>query len=221
MDQVMEIIEKVPQQFRLVIVLGVCVLIVALYIFLLRFPTLDEMERLNRRYDEVHKKHMAKKAIADDLQNWQLEVQRLEVQLDEALNQLPNEIDTDQLLVTIPNIAKKNALVVSKFEIGQERGKGSYSEIPMALDLVGTYRGIGGFAQEIGDQPRIMAVRALDLKSSGKSVEARQTSGEEEDGTAEPEALTELKIKAEVVTYRFVPDGTADTTKRQRRGGAR
>ncbi|RMF14797.1 MAG: hypothetical protein D6761_08830, partial [Candidatus Dadabacteria bacterium] len=115
MEQLYEAINRIPEKIRYPLILAVGAVIIALYVFLVRFPALDELARLERQLTDVQQKYQSKKAIADDLQHWQLELQRLEARLEEARNQLPAEIDTDQLLIIIPNLAKKNALEVREF----------------------------------------------------------------------------------------------------------
>lgn len=207
MDKVFETLDKVPEQIRYVIVFGICALIVSLYVFLVRFPAQDELAKLDREYKAVLETFQSKKAIADDLQNWQLEVQRLQVLLEEALNQLPEDIDTDQLLISVPNIAKKNALTPSEFTIDAERLKVNYAEVPMKIKMQGTFRGIGGFAQEVGDQPRIMAVKNLSLKKTASAGATQRTGGAVAGPGEEPDDGVRLDIDAEVVTYRFVSQG--------------
>lgn len=205
MDKVYEALDKIPEQIRYVIVFAICGLIVSLYVFLVRFPAQDELKRLGNERQQVSTTYQSKKAIADDLQNWQLEVQRLQVLLEEALNQLPEDIDTDQLLINVPNIAKKNGLEVKEFSIENERRKSGYAEVPMSLKISGTFRGIGGFAQEIGDQPRIMAVKDLKMKKSAK--QSTPNVGAANSGSsADVDDGVGLDIEAEVVTYRFLSD---------------
>lgn len=218
MDQVYEVLERIPEPVRYAIVFGVAAVIVAVYLFFFRFPAQDELARLESEYEEVHEELLKKKEVADNLQDWQLERDRLQVKVDEALEQLPNEVDTDQLLVTIPNIAKKNGLEVRKFELKGERRKGDYAEVPLQLKMRGTYRGVGGFAQEVGNQPRIMAVRKLKMTKSGDAPVAPRRSGEDdgdgeegeeggedgEDEAARQDLGVPLKIEAVAVTYRFL-----------------
>lgn len=213
MDQVYEAIERIPEQFRYVIVIAVAILLVALYYFLLRLPAQDDLARVRTEYEQVHTTYLEKKQIADNLQYWQLEVQRLRSRLEDALTRLPKTVDTEELLIDIPNIAKKNALTVQAFDVQSERSKQGYAEVPMQLKMTGTYQGVGGFAQEVGMQPRIMAVTALDLQRTGK-----KKGGGDGDETAEEDEGVELSIDAEVVTYRFLEQGGGGGGQKKGRG---
>jgi type IV pilus assembly protein PilO len=218
MEKLYEAIERVPEQFRYVVIFAVALLVGMLYWFLMRMPAQDELARQVAAYEEIHKDLLEKKRIADNLQFWQLEVQRLRGQLEEALARLPTAIEMDELLINIPNIAKKNALEVSEFALDQERAKKGYAEVPMLLKMSGTYQGLGGFAQEVGDQARIMAVRSAKLKaqkSRGKAADSGEPARDALGASVDPG--TDLDIEAEVVTYRFLetPAPAAAATKRR------
>lgn len=205
MEKLYEAIERVPEQFRYVVIFGVALLASLLFWFLVRMPAQDELARQVTTYEQIHKDLLEKKRIADNLQFWQLEVQRLRGQLEEALTRLPTAIEMDELLINIPNIAKKNALEVSEFALDKERAKKGYAEVPMLLKMNGTYQGLGGFAQEVGDQARIMAVRSAKMKarsSRGQTTDAGAPARDALGAAVDPG--THLDIEAEVVTYRFL-----------------
>lgn len=206
MDKLYEAIERVPEQFRYVVIGGVAVLVVMLYWFLMRMPQQDELARQEAAYQAVYKDLQEKKRIADNLQFWQLEVQRLRGQLEEALARLPTAIEMDELLINLPNIAKKNALEVSEFALDKERAKQGYAEVPMLIKMSGTFQGLGGFAQEVGDQARIMALRSAKLKAqSGRGKGPAAAGAPTRDALGETiDPGTRLDIEAEVVTYRFI-----------------
>jgi len=195
LEQIMEQLERVPERIRYAVVFGVAVLVVLLYIFLLRMPAQDELARQQSMFDDVQQEYLKNKAVADDLQNWQAEIRRLRIELEDALQRLPKDVETEELLISVPNIAKKNALTVSEFSVEAERRKQGYAEVPLTLKMRGAYQGVGSFAQEIGEQSRIMAVNGLTAKA------AKREKGEADE--------VKLEIDAEVVTYRFLDSGNA------------
>jgi type IV pilus assembly protein PilO len=212
MEKLYPYLEKIPERFRLLLVAGVSVLLFALYLFFIRFPAQDDLKKLRGRYDGVHKEYLEKKAIADDLQNWRLQVQRLKILLNEALTRLPNQVWVEDFLVQVPNIAKKDGLIAREFSLDKERMKEGYAEVPIRLKLSGNFFSFGLFAQEIAEQPRIMTVRSFKLtpdsgKGGGggggaKGVEAQEAV------TGEVGAGIPLAVEAEVLTYRFVEAGS-------------
>lgn len=217
MDKVYEAIERIPEQFRYVVIMAVSVVVALLYWILMRMPQQDELVRQEAVYQQVHRDLTEKKKIADNLQFWQLEVQRLKGQLDEALSRLPTSVEVDELLINLPNIAKKNGLLVEAFALDKERAMKGYAEVPMKIKLTGTYQGVGGFAQEVGDQARIMAVRSVKLKAQAGD-KARSSDPVKDALGVEVDPGTELAIEAEVLTYRFLdtPAPPANGQKKRR-----
>ena len=179
---------------------------------MLRLPTQDELRKVERRYEKVHAEYLEAKRAVDNLQFWQMEIRRLEARLEEAVARLPQEVDVDELLVTIPNVAKKNSLVATSFELGSERPKQGYAEVPMSIKMEGPFRGFYGFTWEVANQPRIMVVQ--NFKAKRLAQRGKQTGQTARGGKAEPA----LQIEAEVVTYRALPQANART---QQRGGRR
>jgi len=205
MEKLYTYLEKIPERYRLWVIIGVAILLIALYYFFLRLPAQDELKKLQSRYDAVHKEYLEKKAIADDLQNWRLQVQRLKVMLNEALARLPNQVWVEDFLVQIPNIAKKDGLIAREFSLEKERMKEGYAEVPIRLKLSGNFFSFGLFSQEIAEQPRIMTVRSFKLTpETGKGGGGARGAEIQEAVTSETAVGVPLSIEAELITYRFV-----------------
>lgn len=61
MDKVYEAIERIPEQFRYVVIIAVSVVVALLYWFLMRMPQQDELVRQEAMYQEVHRDLTEKK----------------------------------------------------------------------------------------------------------------------------------------------------------------
>lgn len=173
------------------ITFALATVIIVLYYILLRIPAGEELVRQNRILSINQKELTEKQAIADDLKNWQDQVQELETKLAEALKKLPEKVGYENLIVTIPNIAKKNNLEVLEFELLSEDIGDGYMIVPIELKLTGPYIGLLRFVQEVGEHPRIMKIKNIEVKP-GKEVKDAIV------GTARP-----VLARAELITYRF------------------
>lgn len=191
-EEIVKQIDKIPEKIRWAIVSAVLLLILILYYVLFRLPAEENLAKLEAERAKLEREYGEKQIIVDDLANWQEDVRRTETELQEALKRLPDNIGYDNLIVIVPNFAKKNNLSLESFELGDEIPMGNYSEVPIELKLEGEFQGFLRFMSEIGEHPRIMSIKDVAI--------ARSKSGTQ---SADPDADTKLGIEAALVTYRF------------------
>lgn len=198
LDKIRVQIDKLPNWARYAIIASGMPIIILVYYYAIRIPVLDELSAAQDAMRKVQTEFEDKQAIANDLEEWQREVQRLTGVLTEALSRLPTNIGYDMLLISVPNVAKKNALEVTSFKIESDSPRGDYAEIPMIMKLTGNFFGLGRFAQELGEHPRIMKLETFKIKSASKGGTA-QTPGAKADDTYTP-----IEVEARLMTYRFI-----------------
>ncbi|MDX8402354.1 MAG: type 4a pilus biogenesis protein PilO, partial [Mariprofundaceae bacterium] len=101
------------------------------------------------------------------------------------------------LLESVSWAGKDAGLEFSRFQPQGESVKQIYAEVPVALDVSGTYRQLMSFLKRVGEMPRIVSVRNLNIKP------------QREGGV--------LRISGQAVTYRFVEGGKKPKRKKRRR----
>lgn len=104
-----------------------------------------------------------KQAIADNLNERRKEMDALDQQFQEALTQLPEKKDIEELLSQLSDVGKKSGLEISKVIPGAEAAEGFYSRIPISMAVSGNYNEIAMFLQEIANLRRIVNVTDLKL----------------------------------------------------------
>jgi type IV pilus assembly protein PilO len=104
-----------------------------------------------------------KQAIADNLNERRKEMDALEQKFQEALTQLPEKKDIEELLSQLSDVGKKSGLEISKVVPGGEASEGFYSRIPISMAVSGNYNEIAMFLQEISNLRRIVNVSDLRL----------------------------------------------------------
>ena len=109
-----------------------------------------------------------KQAIADNLNERRKEMDALDQKFQEALTQLPEKKDIEELLSQLSDVGKKSGLEISKVVPGSEAAEGFYSRIPISMAVSGNYNEIAMFLQEIANLRRI--VNVTDLKLSAPVV---------------------------------------------------
>jgi len=143
--------------------LGVVLVLAGLFVYLLYMPLQEEHGKLVQRVQDLESQLVRDRRIAADLPRFREEHERMQDQLKQALKQLPNDKEIPKLLTSIASTAKGNGLNVLYFKPGGESPRGFYAEVPVNLQLVGTYHQIARFFYEVGSLPRIVNLSNVSL----------------------------------------------------------
>jgi len=114
-----------------------------------------------------------------------------------ALNMLPKKSQIPDLLENVSWAGTDSGLEFAMFTPQPERVKQIYAEVPVAVNMTGSYRQLLTFLKRVGEMPRIVSVRDLVVSSKGSTGN--------------------LSIKGSVMTYRFVEVKAKRKAKRKKR----
>lgn len=146
-----------------------------------------------------------KKAIADNLTDRRREMDQLDQKLQEALTELPERKDIDELLAQLNDVGKKSGLEISRVEPAAEATESFFARIPVKMTVSGNYHEIALFLQEVANMRRIVNVNNIKL-----SVNAQ---------ASKPEKVV-LNSDFMATTFRFV-EASAGKKDAKKPGGAR
>lgn len=117
-------------------------------------------------------KALRQKAV---LEQFKKESAALEAKLEELKRVLPQDKETDQILLQVQSSARAAGLriqrVVSRPVIDHE----VYTEWPLDMDVAGTYHNIGMFLDKIRQLPRIVNIGSLRIQSRPTDDDAAAT----------------------------------------------
>jgi type IV pilus assembly protein PilO len=80
------------------------------------------------------------------------------------LRQLPDKTEVADLLVDISQTGLANGLEFQLFKPGGEVRKGFYAELPIQIQVTGTYHQLGAFVSGIAALPRIVTMHDMTIK---------------------------------------------------------
>ena len=190
-----------PLAPRIVILLG---LFIALIATAWGFGALGwsvQLEQLEaKRAEEVKHKEdwLNKKRQAVNLDEYRRQLAEIDRSFGALLKQLPNKAEMGDMLVDINKAAQGRGLLVELFKPGGEAPKEFYAEVPIALNLAGTYHDIGGFTGDIAKLPRIVTLNDISM-------------------TANPNGT--LALRATAKTFRYLDDSEIANQKKAVKGG--
>jgi type IV pilus assembly protein PilO len=167
-------VAKLSRGVRMGILAGIAVLIGAGYYFGYYKGQHDRLLTLRAQELELQRKLSEVRSIAANIGAFEAEITQLEAQLAVALRQLPNDKQLEVLLADISNLGKTSGVEIKSFKRGDERVRDFYSEVPINVQIEGTYHEIAKFFDSVSRLPRIVNMGELNMKvASASSVETR------------------------------------------------
>jgi len=148
---------------------GVFVLLVAAYVYFGWMPVQDDIQRVERDLAQQRRILARNLKLAKDLTRKKREYAKLQKQLRVALNMLPKKSQIPDLLEGVTRAGKNAGLEFSVFQPLPESRKQFYAEVPVNLNVTGTYRQLLSFLKRVGEMPRIVDVKNLTLSQARAS----------------------------------------------------
>ncbi len=179
-----EKVEKLKMIHRILILVGTIVLLAGIFVALVYIPKSKEITRLNKEIAGLEKKINQAKIKARTLKKFEAEQVEVGAQFREALKLLPNKREIPTLLRSITQLGSDANLEFLLFSPKKEKARDFYLEIPVSMEVSGTYHDVATFFDKVGRMKRI--VNILDI--SMKPIKERSTN---------------LTTKCNAVTYRF------------------
>jgi type IV pilus assembly protein PilO len=167
---------KLSRGARMGILAVAAVLIGAAYYFGYYQAQHESLMTMRAQELELQRKLSEVRSIAANIGAFEAEITQLEAQLSVALRQLPNEKQLEVLLADISNLGKTAGIEIKSFKRESEVMHDFYAEVPISVQLEGTYHDIAKFFDSVSRLPRIVNMGALDLKvASANTTETRLT----------------------------------------------
>lgn len=168
MEQLIERFTKAPPAARYGGLAGAVLVISALNFFLAIQPLEDEIVQQQGKQRQLDVQLAEKQAIAQNLNERRREMDVLEQKLAEALTELPEKKDIEELLAQLNDVGKKSGLEISQVEPTAEAPASFYSRIPVKMVVRGNFHEVAMFLQEVSNMRRIVNVN--NIKLDGASV---------------------------------------------------
>ena len=180
LDELVERLAKVPKPARLGAVGVIVMAVVAGYYFGFHEEKKAELVNLQGQTEELQRKLNKVRVIASNLEEFQLEVAKLERDLQLVVKQLPTRKHFEDLLRDISTAGKKVGVSIKSIERTDEIPHNFYAEVPFKLD-------IAKFFEQMAALHRIVNMGAMDIKVAGES-----------------DLGTRLRIKGTATAFRFI-----------------
>jgi len=149
--------------------LGVSAVIAALicggFYYFWYSQALDKQRQKETRLADLQKQIRALEATANRLPEFQREVQALEARLETLKRILPPEKEMPDLMRRIQYLAAQSSLQIRRFNPAAVVTKDFYQEVPVSIDVEGTYHNMGAFLDRVSRMSRLVNMTDLKIKA--------------------------------------------------------
>jgi type IV pilus assembly protein PilO len=167
MERVLEALNKAPNSVKWGGLAALLVGITGGNFFFFVQDAADTTVKLQSEQVRLEQQLAEKKNIADNLNALRKEMDSLDQQLQEALTELPDSKDIDELLAQLNDVGKKSGLDIAKVEPAAEATESFFARIPVKMSVSGNYHEIALFFQEVANMRRIVNVNNIRLTVNG------------------------------------------------------
>jgi type IV pilus assembly protein PilO len=161
MEQLIDRIVKAPPATKYGGLAGAVLALTALNFFLMVQPVEDVIASQVGQQRQLEIQLQEKQEIAQNLNERRREMDVLETKLQEALTELPEKKDLEELLAQLNDIGKKSGLEISLVEPVAESPAGFYAKIPIKMNVSGNYHEIARFLFDVSNLRRIVNVNNI------------------------------------------------------------
>lgn len=189
MNDFLEGLENLEPSRKIAIAIGVPLLVLLAYYFLIVSPRTVRTAQLSTHIEEMQQERDQKKFEAEQMPERQKEVDALDKQLKFALTRLPDEKEIPELLSSISNLGRDSGLEILVFRQLPEGYQEFYAEVPVEMQVRGNYHQVAQFLDRVGKLDRIVNVSNIALKAPKNVDESVQ-----------------LDANSRITTFRFLSE---------------
>lgn len=156
-----------PAAAKALLILVVCLAVLAAGYW---FDTQDQLEALEQaRHKETSLKSEFEKKQGKvvNLEAYQQQMVEIEETFGTMLRQLPSKTEVADLLVDISHTGLSTGLEFDLFKPAAEKPMEFYAELPIQIEVKGSYHAFGEFASGIAALPRIVTLHDISISSAG------------------------------------------------------
>jgi len=179
-----------PAVIRMGVFITLFVAIIGAGIYFDTQDQLQVLERKERKETALKDEFKVKADKAAKIELYKEQLAEMEASFGALLRQLPETTEVESLLVDVSQTGLAAGLEIKKFKPSSEEKKGFYAELPISLEVSGSFHQLATFISGIAALPRIVTISDMKL----------------EPFTGEDQPDGKLKMAATAKTYRYLQE---------------
>ncbi len=183
-DLELDNIAQWPPAAKLVLTIFLAIVVIGLGYVGLVSDKIDQLDRVTAEEKTLKDSYRVKHHVAANLELFRAQMIEAEDIFANQLRSLPNSHETPGLLDDITFIGTTSGLEFVKLQWQPEISKEIYIELPIDIEVNGSYHSFGNFVSQIAGLPRIVTLHdfTIDITQAGAAM---------------------LNLKLEAKTYRY------------------
>ncbi len=168
-------IKTLPSYVKIIIAVIPSIIIALAVLFLVINPKLEQIKKLEKQIDTQNNEIASSQAKAAKLEVLKMENEKLLTRINELKEQLPEEKEISSLLKQVSDMGTSAGLEIKSWRPAPKttHPSGIVYEIPVSVDVIGTYHNLGYFLSSITRLNRIVNIN--DMKLGGPKKEKDET----------------------------------------------
>lgn len=159
-------ISKASMGQKIGVVAAVVVAVTAANWYFMIDPEMTQIAQRQSQLRALEDELIQKQSIANNLAQFKHEKEILERRLAQALTELPNEANIDDLIRSLSEIGTKSGLTINTIDPQNEQRQSFYASIPIAMSVTGNYQEIGVFLDSLSKLARIVNVTNIKMSNA-------------------------------------------------------
>jgi len=151
-------ISKLRMIHRVLIFAGTIVLVIGLYIWLVYIPKTGEIKTIKSELDRLESNIRIARVRAKNLKRLEVDLTKAQSDLKIAIKLLPTTSEIPSLLKSITKLGNDSNLEFLLFSPEKQVSKEFYVEIPVSIEVLGSYHDVAIFFDKVGKLDRIVNV---------------------------------------------------------------
>lgn len=185
---------------RIAICVATVVVVIAAFGFLLLKPKFESLGKLHKEIAEVEEKLKKAKRSANEFAKCKQQFEEAKAKFAVVSRALPNTEEIPSLLTSISQAGNTSGLTFLLFQPLSGNKKDFYSEIPIRMELSGSYHDLGTFFDKLARLSRIVNVSKCATSSKAESLKISCTANtykfiEQSENKAKKEKKSKSKKK--------------------------
>lgn len=129
----------------------------------------QELAKVEKKEDDLKQEFEDKAFKAANLEALRNQMKEMEESFGALVSQLPTDTEVPGLLEDITNKGVESGLEIRSIKLQAEQTREFYIELPISIEVTGTYHDFGTFVSGIAALPRIVTLHDFKIVSDPKS----------------------------------------------------